>query len=366
MVATHRPHRDAPSTDRALRITVPGEWAEIVGALLMDRLGSYEDVDAEEGSRTLVFYPDTQATGRVDRRTVERLLPHEPSLRASLSVEWERVPRDWVDGWRRHFRPLTVGRLYLRPPWEPPAAAGLVDVVINPGLAFGTGLHPTTRGVLSLLQEGTGGTSRRAAPEGGRAAEPVSGGLAGETPVGAADPGTASVGAADAGTGVAHAGPALAGAASVGTAFRIPLVDVGTGSGILAIAGAKLGYAPVRAFDHDPLAVQAAAANAAANGVEVEVWADDLLEVPLQVFAGAVVLANLTLGPVTALLRRLATLAGGGGQAGAAPRRLLVSGILAGAQEGTVVEVAGEVGFASVNTYREGEWVSMDLQPVLG
>ena len=362
MVATHRPHRDAPSTDRALRITVPGEWAEIVGALLMDRLGSYEDVDAEEGSRTLVFYPDTQATGRVDRRTVERLLPHEPSLRASLSVEWERVPRDWVDGWRRHFRPLTVGRLYLRPPWEPPAAAGLVDVVINPGLAFGTGLHPTTRGVLSLLQEGTGGTSGQAAPEGGRAAEPVSGGLAGETPVGAADPGTASVGAADAGTGVAHARPAPVGAAS-----RIPLVDVGTGSGILAIAGAKLGHAPVRAFDHDPLAVQAAAANAAANGVEVEVWADDLLEVPLQVFAGAVVLANLTLGPVTALLRRVATLAGGGGdQAGAAPRRLLVSGILAGAQERAVVEVAGEAGFVSVNTYREGEWVSMDLQPVLG
>ena len=184
MVATRRPHRDAPSTDRALRITVPGEWAEIVGALLMDRLGSYEDVDAEEGSRTLVFYPDTQATGRVDRRTVERLLPHEPSLRASLSVEWERVPRDWVDGWRRHFRPLTVGRLYLRPPWESPAAPGLVDVVINPGLAFGTGLHPTTRGVLSLLQEGTGGTSGRAAREGGRATEPVSGGLAGETPVG--------------------------------------------------------------------------------------------------------------------------------------------------------------------------------------
>ncbi len=111
MVATRRPHRDAPSTDRALRITVPGEWAEIVGALLMDRLGSYEDVDAEGGSRTLVFYPDNQATGRVDRRTVERLLPHEPSLRASLSVEWERVPRDWVHGWRRHFSPLTVGRL---------------------------------------------------------------------------------------------------------------------------------------------------------------------------------------------------------------------------------------------------------------
>ena len=242
MVATRRPHRDAPSTDRALRITVPGEWAEIVGALLMDRLGSYEDVDAEEGSRTLVFYPDTQATGRVDRRTVERLLPHEPSLRASLSVEWERVPRDWVDGWRRHFRPLTVGRLYLHPPWEPPAAAGLVDVVINPGLAFGTGLHPTTRGVLSLLQEGTGGTSGQAAPEGGRAAEPVSGGLAGRRPPRRR-------------CGTTRARPTLAPSPTPGRprrpASRVPC-GCGHGFRILAIAGASW-LCTVRAFDHDPL-----------------------------------------------------------------------------------------------------------------
>ncbi len=323
MAVTDPLERGTQPADRALRVTVPGEWADIVGALLIDRLGPYEDVDAGGGSRTLVFYPDAQAAGRVDRRTVDHLLPADPALRERVSVGWDRVPRDWVDGWRRHFHPLTVRGLYLRPPWEPPPAAGLVDVVINPGLAFGTGLHPTTRGVLALLQEDAPPEAEGASPR----VDPAAG-----------EPG--------------------------GVVARGPLEDVGTGSGILAIAAAKLGYAPVRAFDNDPLAVQAATANALANGAVVEVWADDLQEVPLQVFARAVVLANLTEAPVTALLRRLAVSAATGGAGrGEGPHRVIVSGILAGAQEEAVSTVALESGFALMGTFHEGEWVSLDLRP---
>ena len=94
------------------------------------------------------------------------------------------------------------------------AGGALVDVVINPGLAFGTGLHATTRGTLTLLQEGAP-RRRRTRPAGSRGA----------------------------------------------------LVDVGTGSGILSIAAAKLGWGPIIAFDNDAVALSAARENIVANGV---------------------------------------------------------------------------------------------------
>ena len=118
------------------------------------------------------------------------------------------IPDDWADRWRDFHKPLLVGeRLWLRPSWEP-AREGAVDVVVDPGQAFGTGAHPTTSLCLEFLCE------LEAAGEAG-----------GE------------------------------------------LVDLGTGSGVLAIAAAKLGWAPIRAYDHEPAALEAAAANAEANGV---------------------------------------------------------------------------------------------------
>ncbi len=130
------------------------------------------------------------------------------------------MSRDWVEGWRLHFRPVVIGVVRIRPPWESEGdlPAGFVDVVINPGLGFGTGLHPTTRGVLRLLQEEGG---ERVAPVGGRSLRRSKG----------------------------------------------PLVDVGTGSGVLAIAAAKLGWAPILAFDNDSAALVSARANIEANGV---------------------------------------------------------------------------------------------------
>ena len=112
----------------------------------------------------------------------------------------------WEDAWREFHHGVLVGRLWVGPPWEP-APAGAVPVVIDPGRAFGTGAHPTTRLCLELLQE----------------VEPTS------------------------------------------------LLDVGCGSGVLSIAAAKLGFAPVGAFDLDEVAMETTAANAEANDVGVEV-----------------------------------------------------------------------------------------------
>lgn len=129
------------------------------------------------------------------------------------------VPDDWADRWQDFHKPLLVGeRLWLRPSWEEPRE-GTIDLVVDPGQAFGTGAHPTTRLCLELLLE------------------------------------------------LAEAGEAQG-----------PLTDLGTGSGVLAIAAAKLGWHPVRGYDHEEPSIEAAAANAEANGVSLALERRNLRE----------------------------------------------------------------------------------------
>jgi ribosomal protein L11 methyltransferase len=307
----------ADGVDRSVRVTIPEALAEEAGAILMDVLGPFEEErpghDHQESGRiaqgevTLVFYPP--AEGPSSREELLPLLPLEFSAPGVLRVQTAEVARDWVDGWRRHFRPIVIGVVRIRPPWEPVSTArqgrtqALVDVVINPGLGFGTGLHPTTRGTLLLLQE--------------------------EVPIQPEGPG------------------------SLGR-----LVDVGTGSGILAIAAAKLGWRPVIAVDNDPVAVVSAEENIMVNGVkaQVEVHEADAATVAETWFHDATVLANMTLEPVSLLVRRLAC-------PPARPRRLVVSGILAGSQEEQLMLTAHAAGFAPGRRRYEDEWVSVELLP---
>jgi ribosomal protein L11 methyltransferase len=139
-------------------------------------------------------------------------LPSLPEGSASVGgvlveVRGEEVPEDWAERWKRFHVPILLGgRLYVRPPWEQPAVRpGVQEVVIDPGQAFGTGTHPTTRLCLELM-------------------------------LSLPDP-------------------------------RGSFADLGCGSGVLAIAAAKLGFDPVSAFDADRAAVAATDANARANAV---------------------------------------------------------------------------------------------------
>lgn len=150
----------------------------------------------------------------------------------------EPVEPGWEDTWREFHRPVRIGALWVGPPWLEPDA-GALAVVVDPGRAFGTGAHATTRLCLELLLE---------APRGS-------------------------------------------------------LVDLGCGSGVLAIAAAKLGFAPVTALDSDELAVGIARENARRNGVEIEIRAADALRDDLPQTDIAV--ANIELGPVTALASRV-------------------------------------------------------------
>jgi ribosomal protein L11 methyltransferase len=136
------------------------------------------------------------------------------------------VPADWETRWREFHRAVRVGGLWVGPPWvERPD--GVTAVVIDPGRAFGTGAHPTTRLCVELLSV---------------------------LPCGS-------------------------------------LLDVGCGSGVVAIAASLLGFAPVMAVDKDPAAVEAAARNAAANGVELDLGRADAEVDPLP--AADAVVANI-------------------------------------------------------------------------
>src|SRR3954469_17434394 len=114
-----------------------------------------------------------------------------------VQVSGRDVPDDWAERWKRFHRPVLIGgRIYVRPPWEQPAVRpGVLEVVIDPGQAFGTGTHPTTRLCLELMLS------------------------------------------------LPDAGGSFA--------------DLGCGSGVLAITAAKLGFSPVSAFDADRAAVAA-------------------------------------------------------------------------------------------------------------
>jgi ribosomal protein L11 methyltransferase len=219
-------------------------------------------------------------------------LPALPDLRAAaggalVEVSTSEVADDWADRWRAFHRPLTVaGRVHVRPPWAPPPPGGLVDVVIDPGRAFGTGAHATTKLSLELL------VARR--------------------PSGA-------------------------------------LVDVGCGSGVLAIAAAKLGFAPVTALDHDPLAVQATADNARANGVELEVRRSDLRADPLPAVPN--VLANLLRPLLLVLADRLPH---------PPPRTLIASGLLAGEADEIAAAFAAR-GLGERDRRVEGDWAALAL-----
>jgi ribosomal protein L11 methyltransferase len=201
------------------------------------------------------------------------------------------VADDWASRWRTFHRPLTIGeRLHVRPPWAEPAAcaAGLLDVVIDPGQAFGTGSHHTTRLCLEALLE--------LAPGG-------------------------------------------------------PLVDLGCGSGVLAIAAAKLGWEPVLGLDHERASVAATRDNAAANGVAVTARHVDLLhDGPAP--AAPTVVANL----MRPLLLHLAAV----GFAGENPRVLVVGGLL-GHEVDEVAAAFALRGLRERERRHGGEWAALTL-----
>jgi ribosomal protein L11 methyltransferase len=219
-------------------------------------------------------------------------LPDLPDLRAAagealVEVRTEEIADDWCERWRAFHRPLVLGdRLTVRPPWEAPGETAL-DVVIDPGRAFGTGAHATTRLCLELMLElGTHGGS---------------------------------------------------------------FVDVGCGSGVLAIVAAKLGFDPVLALDYDPEAVAATGENARRNGVALDVRLFDLRR--RQVPAADLAAANVLAGPLVAWAAHQHRLA----------PQLILSGILTTETDRVAAAFAAR-GRAVTRRVEHGEWTALALR----
>ncbi len=206
-----------------------------------------------------------------------------------VEVSASEIPDDWADRWQDFHKPLLVGgRLWLRPSWEPPHE-GAIDLVVDPGQAFGTGAHPTTRLCLEILLE----IDRARGAEGA-------------------------------------------------------LTDLGSGSGVLAIAAAKIGWAPVRGFDHEQAAIDSALSNARANGVEIDINRVNLRE-QLPALERTTV-ANLTAPVLLAIAGQLSPRT--------APQTLICSGLLP--REGDQISDAfARVGLVEAQRRREGDWAAL-------
>ena len=291
-----------------LAVRVGSEQAEIVLAELLELApAGVEEVQVEAG---MVEYAVYGAAGE---------LPSLPDLRAVagdalVEISTSELADDWQERWKQFHRPIllespavrdgerAVPALHVRPPWEAPntdSDGSVREIVIDPGQAFGTGAHASTRMCLELLMELATCESRGA------------------------------------------------------------LLDVGTGSGVLAIAAAGLGFEPVLGLDHERESVQAARANAAVNRVDIEFSGFDLRTQALPWLAGSdtpvapiVVLANL-LRPL--LLELASTMT-------ATPAHLIASGLLREEVEEVVGAFGERLGLRERERRASGEWAAVWLE----
>ncbi|HEY6522381.1 MAG TPA: 50S ribosomal protein L11 methyltransferase [Solirubrobacteraceae bacterium] len=263
-----------------LAVRVHRRQAELVLAELLELAPS--GVEEVEISPDVIEYAVYGAPGE---------LPAVPDLRAAagdayVDVSTEEIADDWAERWRSFHRPLVIGnRLTVRPPWEPPGDRAL-DVVIDPGQAFGTGSHATTRLCLELMLE----------------------------------------------LGASHGS----------------FVDVGCGSGVLAIVAAKLGFSPVIALDYDRAATAATRENAARNGVDLDVRDFDMrdAQAPGADFGAANVLG----GPLVTWAASQREL----------PPTLILSGLLA-TEADRVAEAYAKRGHGERERRVSGDWAALLL-----
>jgi ribosomal protein L11 methyltransferase len=289
-----------------LAVRVSGEHAELVLAELLELAPAGVEEVALEGS--IVEYAVYGAPGELPR------LPDLDALvgDARVEVSTTEIPDDWSERWKQFHRPVLIApahaqdasvppipALHVRPPWLPPSshADGPVrEIVVDPGQAFGTGAHASTRLCLQLLMQ-----------------------LAGEKPPSG------------------------------------PLLDVGTGSGVLAIAAAALGYEPVLGLDHERESVHAARENATVNAVRLEARRFELRTQALPWIGDEaaprgplVVLANL----LRPLLLELAI------AMPEAPADLIVGGLLREEVDETVLAFAERHALRERERRSSGEWAA--------
>ena len=271
--------------------------SELLAATFGQSVSSYTEL---RNSTTRVEAYLSARPARIQSEQIRKVLTQFRAQGLNLGTSSLRIrrlpPKNWAESWKRHFQPLEIGgKLLLKPSWSRrKSARGRIVVVLDPGLSFGTGHHPTTAFCLEQLVK-----FRRA--------------------------------------GLAQS-----------------FLDVGTGSGVLAIAAARLGFRPVIGFDLDPEAIRSARANARRNHVSryIQFYEGDVAKVGGRRFQRkySMICANLTADLLTAhrdrLLRWLE------------PRGLLVLAGILKKEFGSICRHYQDSGLRLAAFRRRGEWHS--------
>jgi len=263
--------------EAALEYRHPGVVPEI---LTLQPAGWQEEDDGD----TLVFWLEEGA--EAEPGVAEKL----SAIGALGRLEVSRQAPGWEDAWRRFHTPREIGRLYVRPPWYPPRD-DLLDIVVEAGLAFGTGGHASTRQCLEEIQSIPSGS----------------------------------------------------------------LLDLGSGSGVVSFAALRLGFSPVWGIDIDPVAVHAAAGNAARNGLAPTFMVGDATDQGYPLPAAEVVVANIALRPILRLATRWR---GEGAQGAQPPAHILLAGLLVTQEDEAV---AAFPGYRVAGRRDDGTWLTVHL-----
>lgn len=255
----------------------------------MSEMGAIGFVE-QDGGLIGYFEPKQSPAEICDELSRFRSVLEASDLDASFSLSHSVLPeKDWNEIWKKNFTPIDVGdNLTIIPSWLQ-SETNRIPIIIDPGMVFGTGHHETTRTCLSMIEKIARVTSKRR------------------------------------------------------------FLDIGTGTGILAIGASRLGFEQVTAVDIDPLAVDAARRNAVANGLtNIEV-----LEGTIQAVSARfdVITANLLVEILTGIAPELSDRLEPGGRA-------ILSGLLIGQEEDVIREMASS-GLTFQEKIIDGKWVSL-------
>lgn len=274
----------------ALDVTLAARAREAVEYALMEAGAGGTEL-ADEGGETLRvagYFDSRPQVERVRESLMEALRIYDLASSDVREIRFREVAEaDWLAEWKKNWRPVMVGRFVVAPPWsEVDEADGRIVIRVEPGMAFGTGTHETTRLCLSAIEKHFDGQT---------------------------------------------------------------FLDVGTGTGILAIAAARLSpTARIAACDTDPIAVDVARENAHLNGVgdRIEFREGSVGE---SAASADLVCANLTADVIIPLLPALIA---------ATCRRLILSGIL-DVQAEAVLAALNAHGVTRTEITRDGEWIAI-------
>jgi len=272
-------------------IRIPNQFKD----MLIRRLTQYGCLGVIEDKNSLIaYFPATNNIGIITSElTMQKALMEKANDKYQLTFDYNLIPdQDWNESWKKGFTPLDVGEHFtILPPWED-KRSGRINLIIDPGMAFGTGHHETTRSCLVLMEKYDGKIAK------------------------------------------GH------------------FLDLGTGTGLLAIAASKLGYDQVVAVDTDPLAIEAARKNIKLNQViNIELREGSVIDAPGTFDCIA---ANIISSVLVLLAHAISSRLKPSGIA-------ILSGILA-EQADEVTKAYAQTGLKFIENLPDDKWASLVFQ----